>query len=244
MVTWKHQSILEPAASGRDEFIRDRGLNATKATPLIAFREPTWQSLTSHVQSASIELGGVLVGEVFQDSLTHQALIDVHHAIPAMGAYGSSTYFKMTPEAWDHISRVRDRDCPDLVTVGWYHSHPGLGVFYSETDRASQKAFFARPWNFGIVVDPATNEYGLFLGAESSRLHSNHLVFYTPVEQKSESHDQKNPSFGDLEERYVPSQDSVERDGQSRDSWLLIGGASAGALLLCGALWLSRRRRP
>ncbi len=40
------------------------------------------------------------------------------------------------------------------MVVGWYHSHPNLGAFFSGTDRATQRAFFNRPYSVGLVVDP------------------------------------------------------------------------------------------
>jgi len=56
------------------------------------------------------------------------------------------------------------------ITVGWYHSHPDLGAFFSQTDRATQRAFFNAPYSVALVIDPIRNEEAWFVGAESSRL--------------------------------------------------------------------------
>jgi proteasome lid subunit RPN8/RPN11 len=51
--------------------------------------------------------------------------------------------------------------------VGWYHSHPGLGAFFSHTDRRTQQAFFAHAYSVGWVVDPLRGESAWFVGPRS-----------------------------------------------------------------------------
>jgi proteasome lid subunit RPN8/RPN11 len=181
MVTWLRQIDVAPEPLPLAAFAAERGIPASLADPLIAVRDDAWTQLLAHVASSSVEVGGVLLGSVWRDPASGQTLIDVVAASPAMGAHGSPTYFRFTPAAWDAISRERETLHPDLLTVGWYHSHPSLGVFYSGTDRAAQRAFFARPWNVGIVVDPADGAFGLFLGPDSAPLPRSHLVVYEPT---------------------------------------------------------------
>ena len=56
---------------------------------------------------------------------------------------------------------------PEANIVGWYHSHPNIGVFMSGTDMRTQRAFFYHPWCVSIVYDPIRNEIGCFLGMEA-----------------------------------------------------------------------------
>ncbi len=47
--------------------------------------------------------------------------------------------------------------------VGWYHSHPGYGVFMSEVDIDTQKALNQfSPYILSIVYDPSNEEFGFF----------------------------------------------------------------------------------
>jgi 26S proteasome regulatory subunit N11 len=46
--------------------------------------------------------------------------------------------------------------------VGWYHSHPGYGVFLSDIDVKSQITFFNQPHHVALVLDPIRNEFGFF----------------------------------------------------------------------------------
>lgn len=42
-----------------------------------------------------------------------------------------------------------------LFVVGWAHSHPGLGIFFSQTDKENQFGFQSiNPFAIGIVFDP------------------------------------------------------------------------------------------
>ena len=46
--------------------------------------------------------------------------------------------------------------------LGWYHSHPGFGVFLSEHDLFIQQNFFSNPQQVAWVFDPHTDEEGCF----------------------------------------------------------------------------------
>lgn len=179
-MTWKRIETVEPAVVARADFLAARGLPArdpAAADPLLAIAAGAWRAMADHARSAPVEVGGLLVGEVFRDE-AGRLLVDAVVAIPALGALQEAAYFRLTEAAWEHISRERAALHPDLLTVGWYHTHPGMGVFFSGTDRASQRAFFNRPWNIGLVIDPARDEVALFRGEDSERLAPTHLAVY------------------------------------------------------------------
>lgn len=110
------------------------------------------------------ERGGFLVGTV--ERRGHSSLfVDVRAAIPAAGADGGATWWKVTAAAWDHASRVRETRYPDLMVVGWYHSHPGIGCFFSGVDREMQRHVFPNRWNLAAVADPVDPRGGGLPGA-------------------------------------------------------------------------------
>lgn len=56
-----------------------------------------------------------------------------------------------------------DRDHPDLQIVGWYHSHPGHGIFLSSYDQFIHENFFSAPGMVALVVDPRDDDaFGWF----------------------------------------------------------------------------------
>ena len=42
--------------------------------------------------------------------------------------------------------------------VGWYHSHPGIGCFMSDTDVRTQEGSFNSPHHSALVLDPVRRE--------------------------------------------------------------------------------------
>lgn len=222
-IVWEDAGVYTPTVRDLAHVARDLHLSRFSAQkPTIAIRHSVISDIRVHARSHAVEVGGILVGEAFVDPASGEHLVDVIGCLPAVGAHGTGTYFKFTSEAWDYISNERSRRFPDLVTVGWYHSHPGLGVFYSATDRASQQAFFHHPWNFGLVIDPTTPEIGVFVGGECAR-HDDCLVSYHPS-VAVESPSVPTPAVGD------------------RQRWAFVAcGAGFGGLL--AATLASRRRR-
>ena len=73
-----------------------------------------------------------------------------------------SAVVTFTAETWTHIQDVMDRQYPDLRILGWYHTHPGHGIFLSDMDLFIHKNFFSLPWHLAFVFDPQHMEEGLF----------------------------------------------------------------------------------
>ena len=67
-----------------------------------------------------------------------------------------------TAETWQHIDREMDEKFPGRKIVGWYHTHPGFGIFLSEMDLFIQRHFFKPPGRRRFVYDPQSKERGLF----------------------------------------------------------------------------------
>ena len=46
--------------------------------------------------------------------------------------------------------------------LGWFHSHPGYGVFLSGMDMFIENNFFNLPYQVAYVVDPLSGKDGFF----------------------------------------------------------------------------------
>jgi proteasome lid subunit RPN8/RPN11 len=108
--------------------------------------------------SDGAEVGGVFVGDI---DATGKA--EVHGMIPALEADAARASVTFTHEAWQSILERQERDFPDSpVIVGWYHSHPGFGIFLSEHDLFIHRNFFREPFQLAYVVDPQDEIEGIF----------------------------------------------------------------------------------
>jgi proteasome lid subunit RPN8/RPN11 len=88
--------------------------------------------------------------------------IDVLAALPAVTDDHGPVHFTFTADAWARIHEDRSDQFPDLQIVGWFHTHPDLGVFYSADDVVVHSAAFVMPWQVGLVIDPIRLEGCLF----------------------------------------------------------------------------------
>ena len=104
------------------------------------------------------EVGGVLVGR-----LGDKALPTVTGAIAALEARGERASVTFTHDAWATVHATLERDFPDAQIVGWYHSHPGFGIFLSRHDLFIHENFFSDPRQVAYVVDPQAGTEGVFI---------------------------------------------------------------------------------
>lgn len=111
----------------------------------------------SNVQS---ELGGALLGKAYRYQKI--VFVEVMAAIPVGSADHGPIHFTFSADSWPQIQRDRNEHYPDLDIVGWFHTHPGLGVFYSSDDVVVHSAAFTLPWHVGLVVDPIRKEAAFF----------------------------------------------------------------------------------
>jgi proteasome lid subunit RPN8/RPN11 len=125
------------------------------------------RQIRQHARASSkAEVCGVLIGVEDESSTTVQA------SIPGANAAQGGSHVTFTQDTWEHIYRIKDRDYPEARIVGWYHSHPGFGVFLSDHDTFIHKNFFSAPLQVAWVYDPHSDEEGCFgwIGAKLERL--------------------------------------------------------------------------
>ncbi len=129
-------------------------------------RQKALRQINDHGQSdLSVELGGLLLGSVVKgmDELS----IKVLASIPVSSLDHGPVHFTFTADAWAQVNKERLAQYPELDVVGWYHTHPGLGVFFSADDVIVHKAAFVMPWHAALVVDPVRKQ-GCFFGWKSN----------------------------------------------------------------------------
>jgi proteasome lid subunit RPN8/RPN11 len=107
------------------------------------------------------EIGGVLVGELLRDDAGPYLRIDA--TIDALHAEEKGAELTFTHATWEHIHKEMDSRHHDKRVVGWYHTHPGFGVFLSDRDQFIHRSFFNLAFQVAFVYDPKSHEHGLFV---------------------------------------------------------------------------------
>jgi proteasome lid subunit RPN8/RPN11 len=100
------------------------------------------------------EVCGVLIGT------EDEAVTSIVACIAGANAAQGGTHVTFTQDTWEHIYKIKDRDYPNERIVGWYHSHPGFGVFLSDHDTFIHKNFFSSARQVAWVFDPHSDEEG------------------------------------------------------------------------------------
>ena len=106
------------------------------------------------------EIGGVLVGELLCDDAGPYLAIET--TIDALHAEEKGAELTFTHATWEHIHKEMDSRHQGKRVVGWYHTHPGFGVFLSDRDQFIHKSFFDLPFQVAFVYDPKSKEHGMF----------------------------------------------------------------------------------
>jgi len=88
--------------------------------------------------------------------------IEVAACIEGQNAEEAGAHVTFTQDTWEHIYAIKDQKYPEQRIVGWYHSHPGFGVFLSDHDTFIHKNFFSSPGQVAWVFDPHSDEEGCF----------------------------------------------------------------------------------
>ena len=133
------------------------GKRKSEQQPRVTIEGEVLRQIRQHARSNSkTEVCGVLIGEENGGGLKVTA------RIAGLNAAQAGTYVTFTQDTWEHIYKIKDKDYPDQRIVGWYHSHPGFGVFLSDHDTFIHKNFFSAPLQVAWVYDPHSDEEGCF----------------------------------------------------------------------------------
>ena len=124
---------------------------------------PAYIRICVHACSAEVEVGGALVGQWCQDEQTGQQFVVVKHVLPARHTKQGAVYLTFTQETiLDFHAQIDKRFEGDKI-VGWFHTHPRMGVFLSHYDTFLHHNFFPEPWQVALVVEPFSSVAGFFI---------------------------------------------------------------------------------
>ncbi len=236
-IEWEGETIVTPRPLSLQELCTGYGLAQPEALPgelLVFLNANALAGLQDFLnEDTGREHGGVLLGLPYIDPVSGVPYVDVQAAIPALDTEGTPVHLQFTAAAWEYISGLMAEEHPDRVIVGWFHSHPGLGVFMSTTDAAAQRAFYNQPWHLALVVDPLLHASAWFYGPECTRLRRSQVNVYSaqpPVETQLP----ERRAAGEWERTYRRSQDWFKTVRWLLPIFLLLGAAILLGWLLPG----------
>jgi proteasome lid subunit RPN8/RPN11 len=116
------------------------------------------------------EVGGALVGKWRADGRTGEQYVVVEAALPARHTRQGSVFLTFTQDSLVALHNDLDECYAGKELVGWYHTHPRMGVFLSGYDVWLHEHFFPEPWQVALVIEPHAGLGGFFLRQTGGRL--------------------------------------------------------------------------
>jgi proteasome lid subunit RPN8/RPN11 len=109
------------------------------------------------------EVGGALVGIWCQDRDSDEEFVVVQNMLPARHTRQGSVYLTFTQDTLVSFHDELEKNHNGKRIVGWYHTHPRMGIFLSHYDTWLHNNFFREPWQVALVVEPHSSLAGFFI---------------------------------------------------------------------------------
>ncbi len=155
------------------------GADSIPALPVFVAQNAYRRAVEHAASDLDNEVGGVLVGNWFSETGTDRPFIVVETALPARFTRQGSVYLTFTQDSLVDLRTEMDEHYPDKETVGWYHTHPRMGVFLSQYDTWLHTYFFPEKWQVALVIEPFNGLGGFFIRQPGSGLDpSRYIGFY------------------------------------------------------------------
>ena len=133
-------------------------------------------ALMAHCQQSirsGEEVAGVLAGYQHQklaEAEERQFCVDVTDVLPIQSSDKSDSHIRVDEQSWGAVERTllelssSQRKCK----LGWYHTHPTQGIFFSRGDWDAH-GLFPHPYQFAMLIDPGSMEACVFYWSDYDR---------------------------------------------------------------------------
>ncbi len=146
----------------------------------VLFDEHPFREAQAHaLSSMSREVAGMMVGPPPEKQPNGRYVVHVTDIIEAKHTRMQGASVTYTPESWRYVNDVLLERYPneECVIVGWYHTHPGFGIFLSNMDLFIHHNFFIQKWHIALVLDPVGKRSGFFTW---NRAQSDVMAYHFP----------------------------------------------------------------
>lgn len=152
-----------PLSSARRWFSHDEEPGFHPHIPVFVVQSAYRRTAEHAASDLEREVGGTLVGTWSIDAETRQQFIVVEASLPARFTRQGSVYLTFTQDSLVDLHAEMDEHYPNKQIVGWYHTHPGMGIFLSPYDTWLHHHFFPEPWQVALVIEPHSDTGGFFI---------------------------------------------------------------------------------
>jgi len=151
--------------------------------------QTAFKAINNHANSdLDNEVGGWLAGRWCRDFDTKVEYVVVEALLPAQQVRSGSTFVTFTHDSQVAMLAALEERYAKKGIVGWYHTHPRMGLFLSGYDTWLHDHFFPHPWQVALVVEPHSHTGGFFIRNGKQELDSRrHFGFFELHNRRHES---------------------------------------------------------
>ena len=158
-------------------------VDGLQKTVSVFLDRPAYIRVSVHSSSSdTVEVGGVLVGDWCVDEETGEQFVIVKHALAARHTLQGNVYLTFTQDSLVDLHDQIEKRFEGERIVGWYHTHPRMGIFLSHYDTWLHKNFFPEPWQVALVVEPYSSLGGFFIRQPDGGLDPHHYFGFYEVD--------------------------------------------------------------
>lgn len=221
------------------------GPTETNVPLRIAMNRQAYANITNHAHdSLDSEVCGVLIGDLCEDD--HDIFIHITNIIQGVSTQQSNVHVTFTQDTWNEIHDQLEQKYPKQIIVGWYHSHPGFGVTFSDMDLFIQQNFFSSPYQCALVIDPLGGETAVCINANTNTVYIDTIwiegrekILFNPETKNSSREGSSSTDLeiidnlkGAFEDRLTHIIRSLEMQQKSVSRLMLTMGITAGLALI------------
>ncbi|MCO5171816.1 MAG: Mov34/MPN/PAD-1 family protein [Planctomycetes bacterium] len=147
--------------------VLERGRRPPPGLTVYVERRPLESMLRRAGVAGDYEVGGFLLGA----SCRHDGrrFVEITAQVPAVKAESARAHLTFGVEAVREFHETHAERYPGTTVLGWWHTHPGYGLFLSSDDMFIHTSFYAAEHHVAIVIDPRAGpreEIGVFVWEE------------------------------------------------------------------------------
>ncbi len=116
------------------------------------------------------EVGGWMAGKFCRDSLHGTPFLVIDTILPAIYTKHGAAHLTFTGDTQIALHNHLEEHFPNKVFLGWYHTHPRMGIFFSNWDVWLHQNFFPENWQVALVIEPHSSTGGFFIPQEDGSL--------------------------------------------------------------------------
>ena len=113
-----------------------------------------------HAAASDNEVGGSLLGRAYR--FDGYLAVEIAVILPGIVEDAGPLHVTLGANTWAELIQKHQKNFPDLMFVGWYHSHPGFGIYLSHMDENVHRSFFFRNWHIAYVMNGQHDTGGFF----------------------------------------------------------------------------------